>query len=156
MATVERKRHGYACSFKSLLFGFRYVFKGLFVIIIHFINYCFTLSVLFQVANSFLAYDLQDQLIEAKKKVIVVNHDQVDPNLINSMSEHVDAWVQIACPRLSIDWGEGFTKPLLTPYEMMVALKLADWHQTQYPMDFYANDSLGDWTPYHVSPCACG
>jgi 2-(3-amino-3-carboxypropyl)histidine synthase len=26
--------------------------------------------------------------------------------------EGVDAWVQIACPRLSIDWGEGFQKPV--------------------------------------------
>ena len=34
----------------------------------------------------------------------------------------VDVWVQIACPRLSIDWGEGFAKPTLTPYEALVAL----------------------------------
>ncbi len=34
----------------------------------------------------------------------------------------VDAWVQIACPRLSIDWGESFAKPTLTPYEALVAL----------------------------------
>lgn len=25
---------------------------------------------------------------------------------------------QIACPRLSIDWGEGFAKPTLNPYEV--------------------------------------
>jgi 2-(3-amino-3-carboxypropyl)histidine synthase len=30
----------------------------------------------------------------------------------------VDAWVQIACPRLSIDWGHAFSRPLLTPYEV--------------------------------------
>ena len=30
----------------------------------------------------------------------------------------IDAWVQVACPRLSIDWGEGFEKPTLTPYEV--------------------------------------
>jgi 2-(3-amino-3-carboxypropyl)histidine synthase len=36
----------------------------------------------------------------------------------------VDAWVQVACPRLSIDWGEGFATPVLTPYEAMVALGL--------------------------------
>ena len=29
----------------------------------------------------------------------------------------VAAWVQIACPRLSIDWGEGFSQPTLNPYE---------------------------------------
>lgn len=27
-------------------------------------------------------------------------------------------WVQIACPRLSIDWGTAFSKPLLSPYEV--------------------------------------
>ena len=31
----------------------------------------------------------------------------------------------MACPRLSIDWGEGFTKPTLTPYEALVALGAA-------------------------------
>lgn len=34
------------------------------------------------------------------------------------MMTNVDAWIQIACPRLSIDWGEGFHKPTLTPYEV--------------------------------------
>lgn len=27
-------------------------------------------------------------------------------------------WVQIACPRLSVDWGTAFSKPLLSPYEV--------------------------------------
>lgn len=31
-------------------------------------------------------------------------------------------WVQVACPRLSIDWGEAFSKPLLTPYEVSTPL----------------------------------
>jgi len=39
-----------------------------------------------------------------------------------AMIQDVDAWVQVACPRLSIDWGEGFTKPTLTPYEALVCL----------------------------------
>lgn len=35
---------------------------------------------------------------------------------------------QVACPRLSIDWGEGFALPTLTPYEAMVALGAApEW-----------------------------
>lgn len=60
--------------------------------------------------------------------------------------EDVDAWVQIACPRLSIDWGYAFPKPVLSPYEASVVLNLLEWQQ-DYPMDFYANDSLGPWTP---------
>ncbi|XP_042298660.1 LOW QUALITY PROTEIN: 2-(3-amino-3-carboxypropyl)histidine synthase subunit 1 [Sceloporus undulatus] len=60
----------------------------------------------------------------------------------------VEAWVQIACPRLSIDWGEAFGKPLLTPYEAAVALQQVEWQET-YPMDFYASQSLGPWTVNH-------
>ncbi len=61
---------------------------------------------------------------------------------------------QVACPRLSIDWGTEFEKPLLTPYEAAVALGLADmaegWtDERPYPTDYYAYDSLGPWTPNH-------
>ncbi|GAA6076576.1 2-(3-amino-3-carboxypropyl)histidine synthase subunit 1, partial [Tachysurus ichikawai] len=35
-----------------------------------------------------------------------------------ALMEDVDTWVQIACPRLSIDWGTAFSKPLLSPYEV--------------------------------------
>ncbi|XP_060114709.1 2-(3-amino-3-carboxypropyl)histidine synthase subunit 1 [Heteronotia binoei] len=62
----------------------------------------------------------------------------------------VEAWVQVACPRLSIDWGEAFDKPLLTPYEAAVALRQVAWQET-YPMDFYASQSLGPWTANHSS-----
>ncbi|KAJ3183112.1 Diphthamide biosynthesis protein 1 [Geranomyces variabilis] len=65
---------------------------------------------------------------------------------------HIDAWVQIACPRLSIDWGYAFEKPLLTPYEAAVVLRSAEWQEKAYPMDFYAKDSLGPWTPNHAPP----
>ncbi|XP_064893074.1 2-(3-amino-3-carboxypropyl)histidine synthase subunit 1 isoform X4 [Columba livia] len=61
----------------------------------------------------------------------------------------VDVWVQVACPRLSIDWGEAFSKPLLTPYEAAVALQDIEWQQP-YPMDFYASQSLGPWTVNHA------
>ncbi|XP_034280385.2 2-(3-amino-3-carboxypropyl)histidine synthase subunit 1 isoform X2 [Pantherophis guttatus] len=62
----------------------------------------------------------------------------------------VEAWVQVACPRLSIDWGEAFEKPLLTPYEAAVALQQIKWQEI-YPMDFYAGQSLGPWTVNHPS-----
>ena len=38
-------------------------------------------------------------------------------------SRGIDFWVQIACPRLSVDWGGAFTKPCLTPYEIFVLLE---------------------------------
>jgi len=71
---------------------------------------------------------------------------EIFPDKLAMFDECVDAWVQIACPRLSIDWGLAFEKPLLSPYEMSVALETVPWRTEAYPMDFYANDSLGSWT----------
>jgi len=33
---------------------------------------------------------------------------------------HTRTGAQVACPRLSIDWGTHFAAPLLTPYEAEV------------------------------------
>ncbi|KAF0030007.1 hypothetical protein F2P81_016738 [Scophthalmus maximus] len=72
---------------------------------------------------------------------------EIFPSKLDLMSD-VDAWVQIACPRLSIDWGTAFSKPLLSPYEAAVALQEVGWKDV-YPMDFYSNQSLGPWAPNH-------
>ncbi|GAB7352797.1 hypothetical protein MBLNU459_g3417t2 [Dothideomycetes sp. NU459] len=75
-----------------------------------------------------------------------------------AMMQEVECWVQVACPRLSIDWGYAFPRPLLTPYEALVALggrqgweatgksvsPVSDAPERQvYPMDFYAREGLG-------------
>ena len=64
-----------------------------------------------------------------------------------AMMPDIECWVQIACPRLSIDWGYAFSRPLLTPYEALVALGIRDdWDKANdgvYPMDFYAREGLG-------------
>ena len=58
--------------------------------------------------------------------------------------------LQVACPRLSIDWGEAFTKPLLTPYELNVALAETCYCRDGfYPMDYYANEASGPWANNH-------
>jgi 2-(3-amino-3-carboxypropyl)histidine synthase len=79
----------------------------------------------------------------------------------------VCAWVQVACPRLSIDWGHYFCVPVLSPFELYVAfgevenaaLWVAEEEKTgetvddltdQYPMDFYTK-SGGPWTNYYDS-----
>ncbi|CAE1231885.1 DPH1 [Acanthosepion pharaonis] len=88
---------------------------------------------------------LKESLKSQGKKYIIVLLSEIFPDKLKLFLT-VDAWVQIACPRLSIDWGMAFEKPVLTPYEMSVALQQVSW-QERYPMDFYANDSLGSWTP---------
>jgi len=61
----------------------------------------------------------------------------------------VGAWVQVACPRLSLDWGEAYSSPLLTPYEAHVAFgDLA--YKDVYPMDYYSNKG-GPWSNYGVA-----
>jgi len=88
------------------------------------------------------------------KHVITVLLSEIFPHKLALMSS-VGAWVQVACPRLSIDWGLSFSAPILSPYEAAVALEQCAWRQDVYPMDFYANDSLGHWTPNH-KPTGCG
>jgi len=60
----------------------------------------------------------------------------------------IDAWIQVACPRLSIDWGYAFDKPLLSPYEIEVALEKTKWLPGgAYPMDYY-RENAGPWGNY--------
>ncbi|KAK1922991.1 putative cytoplasm protein [Papiliotrema laurentii] len=75
--------------------------------------------------------------------------------------EIISTFVQTSCPRLSIDWGYAFSRPLLSPYEASVALgRIRGWGGLDlegkaekgagdYPMDFYSDNSLGPWTPRH-------
>jgi len=64
-----------------------------------------------------------------------------------ALFQDVDVFVQVGCPRLSIDWGHEFSKPVLNPYEATVALQQSEWRSV-YPMDFYS-DSGGVWTNYY-------
>lgn len=69
---------------------------------------------------------------------------EIFPGKLKLMKD-VECWVQVACPRLSIDWGYAFPRPLLTPYEALVALEeRKNWKETgTYPMDYYAKEGLG-------------
>ncbi|KAK9124440.1 hypothetical protein Sjap_014042 [Stephania japonica] len=49
---------------------------------------------------------------------------EISPARVELFGDSIDAWIQIACPRLSIDWGEAFKQPLLTPFEAEIALGL--------------------------------
>ncbi|KAF1929440.1 diphthamide biosynthesis protein 1 [Didymella exigua CBS 183.55] len=101
----------------------------------------------------------------SKQGIPVVNIllSEIFPGKLALMPD-VDAWVQIACPRLSIDWGYAFAKPLLSPYEALVALGVRDapWLDgdereggSVYPMDFYAKEGLGRTTVEDVGKGGC-
>ena len=76
---------------------------------------------------------------------------EIFPGKLALMSD-IECWVQIACPRLSIDWGYAFPRPLLTPYEALVALGIREsWEKDGvYPMDFYAREGLGRTKPVAI------
>ncbi|POR32338.1 Diphthamide biosynthesis protein 1 [Tolypocladium paradoxum] len=74
---------------------------------------------------------------------------EIFPGKLAMMSD-VECWVQVACPRLSIDWGYAFPRPLLTPYEALVALgERQEWDKEGgvYPMDYYGKEGLGRTRP---------
>jgi len=95
---------------------------------------------------------LQKKLDVIGKEHVNILLSEIFPQKLSLFTD-VTAWIQVACPRLSIDWGTAFPRPLLTPYEAAVALKEISWQET-YPMDFYSGSSLGPWTP-NFKPC-CG
>lgn len=80
-----------------------------------------------------------------------------------AMMPDVDCWVQVACPRLSIDWGYAFPRPLLTPHEALVALggregwegkvdkQTGEKQGSVYPMDFYGKQGLARVKPEDVA-----
>lgn len=93
---------------------------------------------------------LAEKIKTSGRQVVCLLLSEIFPQKLALMDSSIDAWVQIACPRLSIDWGLAFNKPLLTTYEASVALNDTPWRASApYPMDFYASDSLGPWTPNH-------
>lgn len=89
--------------------------------------------------------DLRSKLLQHNLPFIAVLMTEIKPAKLAKFVG-IDVWVQVACPRLSIDWSGAFDKPILTPYELNVALGEIAW-QAIYPMDFYAKESLGPWTP---------
>jgi 2-(3-amino-3-carboxypropyl)histidine synthase len=97
--------------------------------------------------NPALVQNIQQTLRAHGKKSFLMLISEITPAKLRLLPK-VDAWVQVACPRLSVDWGHLLSdKPVLNPYELNVCLEEASWRDV-YPMDFYANQG-GTWTNYH-------
>lgn len=90
-------------------------------------------------------------LLEGKGcEAFVLLLSEITPQKLALMQGEVDAWVQVACPRLSIDWGHFFQTPVLTAYELEVAMGEVVWKEDRYPMDYYSKDA-GPWGNVHPS-----
>ncbi|KAL4003247.1 2-(3-amino-3-carboxypropyl)histidine synthase subunit 1 [Acanthocheilonema viteae] len=98
--------------------------------------------------NPKIVEDLEKKLQAVGKKFVRILLSEITPQKLSSFTD-IDCWVQVACPRLSIDWGASFKKPLLTPYELVTVLQYVSFRTDSYPMDYYAHESLGPWTNNH-------
>lgn len=117
---------------------------------------------------------LEGKMREKGFDYTVILMSEISPFRVKLFEDSLDAWIQIACPRLSIDWGDAFEKPLLTTFEAEIALGfIPGWWERgdagcgrsescceqrngdgkcggkdglvgDYPMDYYAQDG-GDW-----------
>ena len=91
------------------------------------------------------------QLLVARKVAhFTVVLSEINADKLALFDDHVDAWVQIACPRLSVDWGHAFSRPLLSAYEAHIAFGDETWVDGVYPMDYYAKNDK-PWTNYFKS-----
>ncbi|KAF0988475.1 hypothetical protein HZS_27 [Henneguya salminicola] len=61
-----------------------------------------------------------------KTKFVNILVSEITPELLIKFGKSIDVYVQIACPRLSIDWGSSFCKPLLTTYEVYPSKIIVD------------------------------
>ncbi|PPQ73588.1 hypothetical protein CVT24_007956 [Panaeolus cyanescens] len=80
---------------------------------------------------------------------------ELSPAKLSLFNPHISTFIQTSCPRLSIDWGYAFERPLLSPYETAVAVgRSPSWFNNSmgskddrktkhgiYPMDFYTAGS---------------
>ncbi|KAL2236739.1 2-(3-amino-3-carboxypropyl)histidine synthase subunit 1 [Sesamum indicum] len=130
--------------------------------------------------NPMVLERLEGKMRDRGLDYMVVLISELSPKKIELFGDAVDAWVQIACPRLSIDWGDAFKKPLLTSFEAEIALgDLAGWwerklrsngssectrsgdccrnenvqERVDYPMDYYAQDG-GEWNSCYLKKSA--
>lgn len=103
-----------------------------------------------------------DNILAAAEKInlpiIPVLMAEIQPEKLKNFTDTA-VFIQIGCPRLSIDWGpDTVEKPLLTPYEAMICIDdnlRPEWYlepndvEKIYPMDFYSYESTGNWTNNH-------
>ena len=79
-----------------------------------------------------LALRMKRLLKEHGRKGYLLALDHIGPDLIDFYP--VDAFVNTACPRIAIDDSVKYAKPLITPYELEVALGEKEW-QSGYQFD---------------------
>ncbi|GMR41189.1 hypothetical protein PMAYCL1PPCAC_11384, partial [Pristionchus mayeri] len=100
--------------------------------------------------NIKIVQSLESRLRSVSRPLVRILLSEIFPEKL-ALLHQIDAYAQVACPRLSIDWGHFFARPLLSPYELSVALGDIAAPASFYPMDFYSNEVPGPWGNNHES-----
>lgn len=100
--------------------------------------------------NPAILQRIKTLLKEHGRKSFILLLSEISPAKLSLFSGTVDAWIQVACPRLSVDWGHYFPNnvPILSPYELFVCVDTFTTYQETYPMDFYSSAG-GPWSNYY-------
>ncbi|KAK4284999.1 hypothetical protein QN277_001753 [Acacia crassicarpa] len=95
-------------------------------------NWGVVLGTLGRQGNPKILGRLEKKMREKGFSYTVILMSELSPGRISLFEDSIDAWIQIACPRLSIDWGDAFAKPVLTPFEAEIALGIIPgwWEKT--------------------------
>lgn len=72
-------------------------------------------------------------------RVYLFMMDEIEDEVLERYS-FVDAFVQISCPRLSVDWGHTFSKPVLSPFEVFY-----EKGKMEYQLDYYSKEGERPW-----------
>ena len=115
-------------------------------------TWCIILSTLGRQGNVNILNRIQKLMDEKNIKYISVLLSEIYSDKLKKFNlKQIQCFIQIGCPRLSIDWGADILNevPILNAYEATVALKHIEWKNV-YPMDYYRKDG-GVWSNYYMT-----
>ncbi|XP_028805723.1 2-(3-amino-3-carboxypropyl)histidine synthase subunit 1-like [Neltuma alba] len=120
-------------------------------------NWGVVLGTLGRQGNPKILERLEKKMREKCFNYTVVLMSELSPGRISLFEDSIDAWIQIACPRLSIDWGDAFAKPVLTPFEAEIALGIIPgwWEKTVVKNQGFESDSGCLKSDSSCSDCDC-
>jgi len=73
-----------------------------------------------------MAKILKEKIEAQGQEAYLILLDNIKPDLLMTFRD-IDVFLVTACPRIAIDDAQMYEKPLITPYEMEIALGLRDW-----------------------------
>ncbi|MDD1763985.1 MAG: diphthamide biosynthesis enzyme Dph2 [Methanobacteriaceae archaeon] len=77
-----------------------------------------------------IAVALKKKIQDQGREAYLILLDKIKPDLLMAFRD-LDAFVVTACPRIAIDDDQIYEKPLITPYELEIALGITDWGDYQ-------------------------